>query len=306
MGNKASTAPSTSPVQALQKSTVRRNSEYRSRTVETPNPEEHGYGDAKRFYIFRTAIVLHVRDSNYRAKLSRHGISVVQIGFRRVAQVEHRVNFSEKSTRRRWSAVVATQRCMSIKPKRLSPRHRNLIIKSWSKTNKSKIARDTFVELFKTSADIRSKFVFGDVPIKRLKQEDRFLAHCERFVAALDSVIAHLDEIGAVIENAEALGKYDISAEPIHAAMAKDLRNEHWRLFGDILVERIIENDTKQPSGGSEVHAAWKMLGQLLVFHMRLGYDRETLRTVRDNRLLAVTDPRTDNNHLCIPDHGVR
>ncbi|KHN74141.1 hypothetical protein Tcan_06616 [Toxocara canis] len=193
MGNKASTAPSTSPVQALQKSTVRRNSEYRSRTVETPNPEE----------------------------------------------------------------------------------------------------------LFKTSADIRSKFVFGDVPIKRLKQEDRFLAHCERFVAALDSVIAHLDEIGAVIENAEALGKK-------HAAMAKDLRNEHWRLFGDILVERIIENDTKQPSGGSEVHAAWKMLGQLLVFHMRLGYDRETLRTVRDNRLLAVTDPRTDNNHLCIPDHGVR
>uniref|UniRef100_A0A915AX01 Uncharacterized protein n=1 Tax=Parascaris univalens TaxID=6257 RepID=A0A915AX01_PARUN len=39
---------------------------------------------------------------------------------------------------RRWSVVTTTQRSMSIKPKRLSPRHRNLIIKSWNKTNKLK------------------------------------------------------------------------------------------------------------------------------------------------------------------------
>lgn len=62
-------------------------------------------------------------------------------------------------------------------------------------------------ELFKISDEIRSKFAFGDITMKRLRFDERFIAHCERFVSALNHVIGHLDEIGAVIESAETLGR---------------------------------------------------------------------------------------------------
>lgn len=61
--------------------------------------------------------------------------------------------------------------------------------------------------MFKISDDIRSKFAFADVSIKRLRLDERFVSYCERFIIALDHVIAHLDEIGAVIESAETLGR---------------------------------------------------------------------------------------------------
>uniref|UniRef100_A0A9J2PML7 Globin family profile domain-containing protein n=1 Tax=Ascaris lumbricoides TaxID=6252 RepID=A0A9J2PML7_ASCLU len=240
MGNKPSTSPSTHPVRVPQNTQSRRNSEYRSRVIEAPNPDG-----------------------------------------------------------RRWSVVTTTQRSMSIKPKRLSPRHRNLIIKSWNKTNKLKVAKDTFIELFKISDEIRSKFAFGDITMKRLRFDERFIAHCERFVSALNHVIGHLDEIGAVIESAETLGRK-------HATMVDALKHEHWQMFIDTLIDRIMENEGRQMIAGGEVHMAWKMLGQLLVFHMRLGYDREALKIARNNRSLAANEQRINKNYLYLPDRDVQ
>uniref|UniRef100_A0AC35EV77 Uncharacterized protein n=1 Tax=Panagrolaimus sp. PS1159 TaxID=55785 RepID=A0AC35EV77_9BILA len=48
---------------------------------------------------------------------------------------------------RRWStaAAIGTARNNTMKPKRLAPRQRNLIIKSWNKTAKTKVGKDIFV-----------------------------------------------------------------------------------------------------------------------------------------------------------------
>ncbi|VDK58662.1 unnamed protein product [Anisakis simplex] len=154
---------------------------------------------------------------------------------------------------------------MSIKPKRLSPRQRNLIIKSWSRINKLKLAKDAFIEIFKASDFVRTKFVFGELTLKKIRQDDRFVAHCEQIVTEMMRVF---------------LRKY--------ANMVKGISHQHWQMFIDILMDRIIENGNKQFDTGNEVSRAWKMLGQLVAFHIRLGYDHETLRSERSKRLLPM------------------
>ncbi|CAD5219700.1 unnamed protein product [Bursaphelenchus okinawaensis] len=180
---------------------------------------------------------------------------------------------TSRVNRRRWSSTaVVMQRNSTTKPKRLAPRQRNLIIKSWSKTNKNKVGKDIFYAIFSEAEELKPIFGINSAyRSKKLRNDPKFISHSDLFIDTFDFVIRNLDDISMVTENAEQLGKK-------HANLKiKDFKTEYWHIF----TECIVENITKEMD--KETQIAWRQLVLTLTFYMKLGFERETLRISRDN-----------------------
>ncbi|KAE9550580.1 hypothetical protein FO519_006207 [Halicephalobus sp. NKZ332] len=179
---------------------------------------------------------------------------------------------SVKFNRRRWSsAAVGTTRNNTMKPKRLAPRQRNLIIKSWNKTAKTKVGKDIFMAIFNEAEELKQ--IFGICPHlkgKKLRMDPKFISHTDLFIDTFDFVIRNLDDISMVVENAEQLGKK-------HAIMnIENFRPEYWTIFTECIVETVADSNDK------ETQIAWRQLVLTLIFYMKLGYERESLRITRN------------------------
>ncbi|KAI6220828.1 GLOBIN domain-containing protein [Aphelenchoides fujianensis] len=175
-----------------------------------------------------------------------------------------------KFNRRRWSSAATINQRNTMKPKRLAPRQRNLIIKSWNRMAKNKVGKDIFTSIFTEAEELKA--VFG-IPAsargKRLRSDAKFVAHTDLFIETFDFVIRNLDDISMVTENAEQLGRR-------HAALQiENFRAEYWNIFTECIVENVAQGQDK------ETQIAWRQLVLMLIFYIRLGYDRETLRLSR-------------------------
>uniref|UniRef100_A0A7E4V911 GLOBIN domain-containing protein n=1 Tax=Panagrellus redivivus TaxID=6233 RepID=A0A7E4V911_PANRE len=188
---------------------------------------------------------------------------------------------------RRWStAAVGTARNNTMKPKRLAPRQRNLIIKSWNKTAKAKVGKDIFVSIFNEAEELRS--VFGIAPGlkgKKLRADPMFTAHTDLFIDTFDFVIRNLDDISMVVENAEQLGRRHASFH------IENFRPEYWSIFTECIVETVADTDDK------ETQIAWRQLVLTLIFYMKLGYERECLRITRNAQNAHHTHHGHNHNH---------
>ncbi|CAD5226762.1 unnamed protein product [Bursaphelenchus xylophilus] len=187
---------------------------------------------------------------------------------------------ASRVNRRRWSSTaLVVQRNSTSKPKRLAPRQRNLIIKSWSKINKVKAGKDIFCAIFAEVEDLKPIFgISSNTKGKKLRADPKFISHSDVFIDTFDFVIRNLDDISMVTENAEQLGKK-------HANLKiKDFRTEYWHIFTECIVENITQEMDK------ETQIAWRQLVLTLIFYMKLGFERETLRMSRDNtRKCSIT-----------------
>ncbi|KAI6175362.1 GLOBIN domain-containing protein [Aphelenchoides bicaudatus] len=172
--------------------------------------------------------------------------------------------------RRRWSSAASISQRNTMKPKRLAPRQRNLIIKSWNRMAKTRVGKDIFMAIFNEAEELKQ--VFG-IPVssrgKKLRSDPKFVSHTDLFIDTFDFVISNLDDISMVTENAENLGRR-------HAMLQiENFRPEYWNIFTECIVENVsngMDNETK---------IAWRQLVLMLIFYIRLGFDRENLRLSR-------------------------
>uniref|UniRef100_A0AC35GKD8 Globin family profile domain-containing protein n=1 Tax=Panagrolaimus sp. PS1159 TaxID=55785 RepID=A0AC35GKD8_9BILA len=124
------------------------------------------------------------------------------------------------------------------------------------------------------------KQVFGIQPGlkgKKLRSDQRFIAHTDLFIDTFDFVIRNLDDISMVVENAEQLGRR-------HAALnIENFRPEYWSIFTECIVENVAETNDK------EIQIAWRQLVLTLIFYMKMGYERESLRMTRNAQNLMAS-----------------
>uniref|UniRef100_A0A914QRD9 Globin family profile domain-containing protein n=1 Tax=Panagrolaimus davidi TaxID=227884 RepID=A0A914QRD9_9BILA len=80
-----------------------------------------------------------------------------------------------------------------------------------------------------------------------------------------------------VVENAEQLGRR-------HAALnIENFRPEYWSIFTECIVENVAETNDK------EIQIAWRQLVLTLIFYMKMGYERESLRMTRNAQNLMAS-----------------
>ncbi|KAI6180944.1 GLOBIN domain-containing protein [Aphelenchoides besseyi] len=187
--------------------------------------------------------------------------------------------------RRRWSSAATINQRNTMKPKRLAPRQRNLIIKSWNRMAKNKVGKDIFMAIFTEAEELKT--VFGISPSargKKLRADPKFISHSDLFIDTFDFVIRNLDDISMVTENAEQLGRRHANLQ------IENFRPEYWNIFTECIVENVSNGMDK------ETQIAWRQLVQMIVFYLRLGYDRETLRLTRHHE--TVRRCNTTNGEL--------
>ncbi|KAF7638602.1 GLOBIN domain-containing protein [Meloidogyne graminicola] len=183
---------------------------------------------------------------------------------------------------RRWSSVVTVSKCNG-KPKRLSPRQCHLVIKSWNKrTPKSRVIKDIFAAIFREAEELKSAFgVEQNVSGRRLRTDLNFVSHTNLFADTLDFVVRNLDDFSLVTENAEQLGRR-------HATfpLENGFKPEYWNIFAECIIEGISAGEECK-----ETLFAWRQLVQTVIYYMRLGYDRETLRISRHSSFRRSYSP---------------
>ncbi|KAH7725445.1 CBN-GLB-13 protein [Aphelenchoides avenae] len=156
------------------------------------------------------------------------------------------------------SSFTISQMNNTVKPKRIAPRQRNLIIKSWNRLPKNKIGRDIFIAIFSEAEELKLIFGIPDhIRGKKLRSFPRFVAHTDLFVDTFDFVIRNLDDISMVTENAEQLGRR-------HASFGiESFRPEYWGIFTECTLEVVSSSEDK------ETQIAWRQLLQTLTFYMK-------------------------------------